>query len=105
MPDFIFHLAGQSSVGKSWKEPGLTKTVHVEGTRNLLKAVVAAKLEPKILIVSSAEVYGVPKTLPITEAHPVHPVTPYGESRVEQEKVALEFFSKGVSIVISRSFN
>ena len=105
-PDLIFHLAGQSSVERSWKEPELTRKVHVLGTRNLLEAVVAGNLKPKVLIVSSAEVYGVPKRLPITEDHPLQPVTPYGESRVEQEKLALEYFrSKGVKLVISRSFN
>lgn len=104
-PDFIFHLAGQSSVERSWKEPELTRRVHVDGTRNLLDAVVAAGIEPKILIVSSAEVYGVPKKLPIGESHPVKPITPYGESRVEQEGVALDYSGKGVHLVISRSFN
>lgn len=105
-PDFIFHLAGQSSVEKSWKEPELTRTVHVKGARNLLEAVVAAKLKPRILIVSSAEVYGIPEKLPIAEDHPMKPVTPYGESRVEQEKLALDYFrNKSVQLVISRSFN
>ncbi len=105
-PGMIFHLAGQSSVSLSWKEPELTKTVHVAGTKNVLDAVVAANLKPKVLIVSSAEVYGIPKSIPITESHPVHAVTPYGESRVEQEKLALGYFKKkGVQLVISRSFN
>lgn len=105
-PDFIFHLAGQSSVERSWKEPELTREVHVAGTRNLLDAVVAASLKPKILIVSSAEVYGIPKWLPISEDHPVQPITPYGESRAEQERLALGYFrNKGVQLVISRSFN
>lgn len=105
-PDMVFHLAGQSSVSLSWKEPELTKAVHVVGTRNLLDAVVSAGIKPKVLIVSSAEVYGVPKSIPITESHPVHAVTPYGESRVEQEKLAIDCFrKKGVQLVISRSFN
>ena len=105
-PDFIFHLAGQSSVERSWKEPLLTRDVHVNGTRNLLDAVVAAKIKPRILIVSSAEVYGVPNKIPISESHPVHPVTPYGESRVEQEQMALDYFKgRGLHIIISRSFN
>ncbi len=104
-PGFVFHLAGQSSVERSWKEPGLTKAVHVDGTRNLLKAVLEAGIKPRILVVSSAEVYGIPQKLPIGEGHPVKPITPYGESRVEQEKVSLDYFSKGVQLVISRSFN
>ncbi len=104
-PEFIFHLAGQSSVERSWKEPELTRNVHINGTRNLLDAVLASKIKPRILVVSSAEVYGVPKSIPISESHPALPITPYGESRIGQERVALEYFNKGVDLVISRSFN
>ena len=104
-PDWIFHLAGFSSVAESWKKPELCFRVNVDGTRNLLDAVLAAKIKPKILVVSSAEVYGKPKYLPIDEKHPLNPVSPYAKSRVEQEKIALEYVKKGLHIVISRSFN
>ncbi|MCX6707121.1 MAG: GDP-mannose 4,6-dehydratase [Candidatus Woesearchaeota archaeon] len=108
-PDWIFHLAGFSSVAQSWKSPEICFKVNVEGTRNLLDAVVSARtnqgINPKILIVSSAEVYGKPKYLPIDEKHPLNPENPYAKSRVEQEKVALEYVKKGLHIVISRSFN
>ncbi len=104
-PAFIFHLAGQSSVGKSWKAPDITWKVNVEGAKNLFGAVAAAKISPKILLVSSAEVYGIPKKVPIAEDHPMAPVSPYGESKVEQERIALEHVKDGMHIVISRSFN
>ncbi|MBI2580183.1 GDP-mannose 4,6-dehydratase [Candidatus Woesearchaeota archaeon] len=104
-PSFIFHLAGQSSVARSWKEPGLTRKINVGGTRNLLDAVAAAGISPEVLIVSSAEVYGIAKKFPTAENHPLQPVGPYGESRVEQEKVALGYFRKGMRVIITRSFN
>ena len=105
-PDCIFHLAGQSSVAKSWKEPELTRKINVGGAKNIFEAVAAAKINPKILVVSSAEVYGVAKKFPTGESEPLKPISPYGESRVEQEKLALEYFrSTGMKIVISRSFN
>ncbi len=105
-PDFIFHLAGQSSVALSWKEPELTRKVNVGGTRNLLKAVADAGMNPKVLVISSAEVYGIAKKFPTSESEPLKPISPYGESRVEQESLALEYFrTKGVRLVISRSFN
>lgn len=104
-PDLVFHLAGQSSVARSWKEPGLTQKVNVDGFRNLLDSVAAAGISPRILLVSSAEVYGIPKELPILEACPISPISPYGESKVEQERIALEHVKGGMHIVISRSFN
>lgn len=105
-PDLIFHLAGQGSVARSWKDPELTWRVNVEGARSLFGAVAAAKISPKILLVSSAEVYGIPKVLPTLETHPIAPISPYGKSKVEQERIALEHFgSGGMHVVISRSFN
>lgn len=104
-PSHVFHLAGQSSVAKSWENPKLTKEVNVGGAKNLFEAVAAAGISPRILLVSSAEVYGIPKRLPISESHPIAPVSPYGESKVEQEKIALAHVKGGMHIVISRSFN
>jgi len=105
-PDVVFHLAGQSSVARSWDEPELTMKVNVGGTKNLFEAISAAKLSPRVLLVSSAEIYGIPKKLPITEEHPLSPISPYGESKVEQEKLASEFVAKRkLNIVTARSFN
>ena len=56
----------------------------------------------RILIVSSAEVYGKAQYIPIDETHPLNPISPYAESRVEQEKLALD---SEVPVVICRSFN
>jgi len=62
----------------------------------------SAKLpDCKILIVSSAEVYGNSKYLPIDEKHPLGPFSPYAESKGEQEKVTLKY----LNTIIARSFN
>ncbi len=103
-PDTVFHLAAQSSVPRSWEIPELTKKINVEGTRNLLDAVIAAGISPKILIVSSAQIYGVPEKLPITEKTPLNPQSPYAESRVEQELLVQQYSNK-LKFFISRSFN
>tara|TARA_Y100000310_G_scaffold180329_1_gene180225 strand:- start:1969 stop:2853 length:885 start_codon:yes stop_codon:yes gene_type:complete len=97
-PDWVFHLAGQSSVSISFDEPKLTKDINVTGTENLLSVAGDAR----VLIVSSAEVYGTPESLPVTEESPIQAGSPYAESRVEQEKVAL---ASGRDVVIVRSFN
>jgi len=104
-PDSIFHLAAQSSVRKSFQDPDLTKKVNVEGTRNILETVAELNIQPKILIVSSAEVYGNASIFPITENIELKPISPYGESRAEQERISLELSKQhNLNVVISRSF-
>ncbi len=104
-PDYIFHLAGQSSVEVSWKEPKLTRDINVNGTVNLLNSVVRARISPKIIIVSSSEIYGRPEKLPVKESHPLRPTSPYGESRLEQEKALKEFINRHkLQIAVARSF-
>ena len=108
-PDAVFHLAGFSSVAKSFEEPELCRAVNVGGTKNLLAALRETGIAPKVLIVSSAEVYGRPDYLPVDENHPLTPVSPYGESRLEQERAALsgEYAPGGsdIPVIVSRSFN
>jgi len=104
-PDMIFHLAALSSVSKSFDNPETTKKVSVEGTKNLFDAVISAGISPKILVVSSLQVYGASDTLPITEETELKPTSPYAESKVEQEKLCTEYSEKGLKIIISRSFN
>ena len=105
-PDYIVHLAAQSSVKKSWENPEETIAINVEGTRNLLEGVVAAGImhQCKILIVTSAEIYGVPRETPIKENHPLSPINPYGESRRKQEELIEDYRKKGLHIAVSRSF-
>ncbi len=105
-PNWVIHLAGQSSVDKSFEMPELTKEINVGGTKNLLDALFEVNPSAKVLVVSSAEVYGVPQELPINESHVLNPGSPYGESRVEQEKLCFQYVQeKNMHIVVSRSFN
>lgn len=103
-PDYIFHMAAQSSVMKSWSEPELTKKINVEGTKNLLESALKHSPKAKILIVSSGEVYGIQKEFPINESAYLNPISPYAESRVEQESLSSQYAKKGMHIVVSRSF-
>ena len=57
-PDYIFHLAAQSSVALSWKKPALTVDINIKGCLNLLDAIREADLSPKILLIGSGEEYG-----------------------------------------------
>lgn len=100
-PEAIVHLAGLSHVGESWKQPGCYFRVNVEGTENVVRAADGAR----VLIASSAEVYGtVPDAeQPIPEDRPVDPASPYGLTKAAAERIALAL--AGSSVVVVRSFN
>ena len=102
-PELVFHLAGISSVKKSYNQPELCKKINVDGTKNLLDAVIKAKINPRILVVSSAEVYGVPESVPTKETANLNPKNPYAESKKEQEELCKRYMEK-LQIIISRSF-
>lgn len=107
-PDEIYHLAGQSSVALSWKKPALTMDINVNGTINLLSAVKEIVPNCKVLIIGSSDQYGPVKVedCPINENHPMDPVSPYGVSKMAQEKVA-QLFAKahGMHVIMVRPFN
>ena len=71
-PDAIFHLAGQAHVGRSWDAPSRTFSVNALGTLHVLDAARRLAPMPRVLVVSSAEVYGAvqPDELPLREDAP-----------------------------------
>ena len=103
-PVYIFHLAGISSPVVAEQKPELTYRTSVEGTRNLLDAATALPSAPRVLIVSSAHVYGDPKYLPIDEKHPLRGHGVYVDSRLKQEELVRQY-EKSLPFVITRSFN
>jgi GDP-4-dehydro-6-deoxy-D-mannose reductase len=86
VPAAVYHLAGAAHVGQSWTTTTETLQTNVIGTHHLLEAVRAAALDARVLITSSALVYG-PSNAAITEENPIAPANPYGLSKVAQEMV------------------
>jgi GDPmannose 4,6-dehydratase/GDP-4-dehydro-6-deoxy-D-mannose reductase len=106
-PDWIFHLAAQSYVTSSFDAPADTLHTNVIGTTNLLDAVRAAGIDPKIHICSSSEVYGqvTADEVPIRETNPLRPASPYAASKVGEDMIALQYFlSYGMQTVRTRMF-
>lgn len=104
-PDTIFHLAAKTSVAASWEQPSEYTRVNVVGTRNLVEAAFEVVPLATFVMVSSAEVYGIPATgEPLRETSPVAPTNPYASSKVEAEHVALEAAHRGQRVVIVRPF-
>jgi len=107
-PDCIFHLAAQSSVAISWKEPALTADVNIKGVINLLEAVRKLKNPPKLLLIGSGEEYGyiLPEDLPIKEDTALRPGNMYACTKAAQAMIGQTYArAYGLKIVIVRAFN
>jgi GDP-4-dehydro-6-deoxy-D-mannose reductase len=106
-PDRIVHLAAQSSVHRSWIDPGGTLRTNVLGLVNLLDAVRRRGLRPAVVVVGSAEEYGPvgPEDLPLKEETPLRPSSPYAVSKVAQAALARLYGpAGGMKVVFTRTF-
>ncbi len=107
-PDFIFHLAAQSSVGLSWKNPDLTIDTNIKGSLNILEAVKNCSWRPRLLLVGSGEEYGtlLPDELPIKESTRTHPNSVYALTKLCQNYLG-DMYAKAydMDIVMARPFN
>jgi GDP-4-dehydro-6-deoxy-D-mannose reductase len=107
-PDAICHLAALASVGSSWNDQSATYAVNTFGTLNVLSAALACHRPPRVLLVSSAEVYGRvgADELPIREDHPFAPVSPYAASKAAAELMGLQaWLGQGLEVIRARPFN
>lgn len=83
-PEAVAHLAAQASVAKSVTDPGLDAAINIEGTLAVAAACREAGVS-RLVLASSAAVYGAPAYLPVDEAHPTVPLSPYGVSKLAAE--------------------
>lgn len=107
-PDAVYHLAALTHVGESWNDPAETVRVNTLGTQHVLDAARSCPTPPRVLLVSSAEVYGAvsPDELPLTEASPLRPATPYAASKVAAEYLGVQaHLGFGVPVIRVRAFN
>ena len=107
-PDYVFHMAAQSSVRYSWEEPQLTYDIALKGQANVLDALRAVELDAVVHIACSAEEYGRVKEedLPIKEDHPLRPASPYALSKVMQDYHAVFCHQAyGTRVIRTRAFN
>jgi nucleoside-diphosphate-sugar epimerase len=102
-PDGVIHLAALSFVGH--ENEAELYAVNTVGTTNLLEALYQAKLKyKKIVIASSANVYGNPTVEMVTEDTHTAPVNHYAASKLAMEYMVKTYYSK-LPIIITRPFN
>lgn len=103
MPNYVVHLAAISFVGSSDKSSFYS--VNVVGTTNLLDAISQLPIMPmKVLIASSANVYGNCKVSPIDETVIPNPTNHYAMSKLAMEKMTFTYRNT-IDFVITRPFN
>lgn len=107
-PDYIFHLAAQSSVALSWKNPQLTIDVNIKGSINLLEALREWEGTPRVLMIGSGEEYGHirPEETPVMETNSPRPGNIYAATKACQNmfgKIYADAY--GIQVMMVRAFN
>lgn len=99
--DAVMHFAAKSLVGESVEKPELYEQVNVGGSKALLAKMKEHGIN-KIVFSSTAATYGEPKRVPISESDMPAPKNPYGETKLEIDKMISE---SGLSAISLRYFN
>jgi UDP-glucose 4-epimerase len=103
--DAVCHLAAVTSVQQSVRDPVFTTDVDLVGTLRVLEAAKMLKAR-RVVFASSAAIYGIPRTFPITEDAIVSPISPYGASKAASELYLGSFVENhGIETVSLRYFN
>jgi GDP-4-dehydro-6-deoxy-D-mannose reductase len=107
-PDCIFHLAAQSSVALSWRNPSLTIDVNIKGSINVLDAIRELDYNPRVLLIGSGEEYGhiLPNETPIIETNHTRPGNVYAATKVCQNMLGKIYADAyNMDIIMVRAFN
>lgn len=107
-PDVVFHLAAQSSVSVSWRNPQLTAQINVIGSINVLEAVREYSGRLRLIMIGSGEEYGYIRedACPLKETEPLRPGNIYAVTKACQEMTAEVYVrAYGLDIIPVRAFN
>ncbi|MBI5138127.1 MAG: UDP-glucose 4-epimerase GalE [Nitrospirae bacterium] len=104
-PVAAMHFAALAEVGESVREPERYYRNNVGGTLNLIEALLAGGVR-HVVFSSTCAIYGEPEVVPITEANPFRPVSPYGASKMMAERLFEDMgAAHGLRHVALRYFN
>ncbi len=103
--DVVLHLAALIAIPYSYVAPRSYVETNVTGTLNVLEAVRRHET-PRLVHTSTSEVYGTPRTVPITEDHALRGQSPYSATKIAADKLAESYaLSFGTPVTILRPFN
>ncbi|WP_413287816.1 NAD-dependent 4,6-dehydratase LegB [Bdellovibrio sp. HCB337] len=103
--DSVFHLAALIAIPYSYVAPQSYIETNITGTVNICKAALDHGVQ-RVIHTSTSEVYGTARYVPIDEAHPLQPQSPYSASKISADAMAMSFFNAfNLPLTIARPFN
>lgn len=103
--DYICHFGAETHIDRSIKEPKPFIEANVEGTFNLLEAARKFDVE-KFVLISSSEIYGTAKKVPMDEEHPINPQSPYAATKAAADRLCYAYNQTyDLPTFIIRAFN
>lgn len=104
--DSVIHFAGYKAVGESVMKPLLYYSNNVTGTLTLLEVMRKNNCK-RLVFSSSATVYGIPESVPVTEDFPLSAINPYGNTKLIIEDICRDLYRSddSWSIALLRYFN
>lgn len=103
--DVVFNLAALIGIPYSYLAPDSYIDTNVKGALNICQAALEAD-KPRVIQISTSEVYGTAKYVPINEEHPIQPQSPYSASKIGADNIAMSFWhSFELPVTIARPFN
>lgn len=106
--DTVFHLAGLANPRACDNDPELAWRQNIDATRHLYEAIQRSGQRPRVLMVSTSYVYGIPRPedLPVRTSCPIRLQGPYAASKWAAEQLSQHFGAEhGLSIIRVRPFN
>jgi nucleoside-diphosphate-sugar epimerase len=101
----VFHLGALGSVPRSVQDPLTSSAVNIEGTLNVLLAARDEGIR-RVVFTSSSSIYGISNPLPLKEAMPPDPISPYGVAKLAAERYCVSFSRVyDLETVVLRYFN
>ena len=103
--DIVFHLAALIAIPYSYVAPASYLDTNIKGTLNIGQALLENGGK-RLIHTSTSEVYGTARYVPIDEAHPLQPQSPYSASKIAADAMAMSFFNAfDLPVTIARPFN
>jgi NAD dependent epimerase/dehydratase len=103
--DVVFHLAALIAIPYSYRAPANFVETNVVGTLNICQAALASGVK-RMVHISTSEVYGTARYVPIDESHPIQTQSPYSATKAGADAIVNSFYcSFGLPAVTARPFN